>query len=151
MKKWKELLWFLIPFVLSPIVGTLGYLCEQVDMTPQFLGIENYFQLFIKDPRFWESVLRTLLLEWMICAVLALVLGLAVRWIRMPRAAKYVVIFAVATLVAVVPWITSVRLIPHWYNLLNFVRYGNAVAFFADERSSFVSGQVLYVAGGPKN
>ena len=27
----------------------------------------------------------------------------------------------------------------------------NAVAFFADEASSFVSGQVLYVAGGPKN
>lgn len=27
----------------------------------------------------------------------------------------------------------------------------NAVAFFADERSSFVSGQVLYVAGGPRN
>lgn len=27
----------------------------------------------------------------------------------------------------------------------------NAVAFFADERSSFINGQVLYVAGGPKN
>ena len=27
----------------------------------------------------------------------------------------------------------------------------NAAAFFADENSSFVSGQVLYVAGGPKN
>jgi 3-oxoacyl-[acyl-carrier protein] reductase len=27
----------------------------------------------------------------------------------------------------------------------------NAVAFFADEKSSFVSGQVIYVAGGPKN
>ncbi len=27
----------------------------------------------------------------------------------------------------------------------------NAVAFFADERSGFVSGQVLYVAGGPRN
>ena len=26
----------------------------------------------------------------------------------------------------------------------------NAISFFADERSSFVSGQVLYVAGGPK-
>jgi 3-oxoacyl-[acyl-carrier protein] reductase len=26
----------------------------------------------------------------------------------------------------------------------------NAVAFFVDERSGFVSGQVLYVAGGPK-
>lgn len=27
----------------------------------------------------------------------------------------------------------------------------NTVAFFADERSSFVNGQVIYVAGGPKN
>ncbi|GGN52018.1 beta-ketoacyl-ACP reductase [Oceanobacillus indicireducens] len=27
----------------------------------------------------------------------------------------------------------------------------NAVAFFADEKSSFVSGQVIYVAGGPKS
>lgn len=27
----------------------------------------------------------------------------------------------------------------------------NAVSFFADEKSSFVNGQVLYVAGGPKN
>lgn len=27
----------------------------------------------------------------------------------------------------------------------------NAILFFADERSSFVSGQVLYVAGGPRN
>lgn len=27
----------------------------------------------------------------------------------------------------------------------------NAVAFFADEKSSFVNGQIIYVAGGPKN
>jgi 3-oxoacyl-[acyl-carrier protein] reductase len=27
----------------------------------------------------------------------------------------------------------------------------NAVAFFADERSSFINGQVIYAAGGPKN
>ncbi|MBM4761406.1 3-oxoacyl-ACP reductase FabG [Bacillus sp. B15-48] len=27
----------------------------------------------------------------------------------------------------------------------------NAVTFFADEKSSFINGQVLYVAGGPKN
>jgi len=31
------------------------------------------------------------------------------------------------------------------------VDIANAVAFFADEKSSFVNGQVLYVAGGPKN
>lgn len=27
----------------------------------------------------------------------------------------------------------------------------NAVAFFADEKSSFINGQIIYVAGGPKN
>lgn len=27
----------------------------------------------------------------------------------------------------------------------------NAVAFFADENSSFINGQIIYVAGGPKN
>jgi 3-oxoacyl-[acyl-carrier protein] reductase len=27
----------------------------------------------------------------------------------------------------------------------------NAVAFFTDEASGFVSGQVLYVAGGPRS
>ncbi|AXI10212.1 beta-ketoacyl-ACP reductase [Oceanobacillus zhaokaii] len=31
------------------------------------------------------------------------------------------------------------------------VDIANAVSFFADERSSFVNGQVIYVAGGPKD
>ncbi|MBP1971270.1 3-oxoacyl-[acyl-carrier protein] reductase [Virgibacillus natechei] len=31
------------------------------------------------------------------------------------------------------------------------VDIANAVAFFADEKSSFVNGQVIYVAGGPKD
>ena len=131
MNKKKELLWFLIPFVVLPIVGIFGSLCERVDMTPQFLGIENYFQLYIKDPRFWVSLVRTLLLEWVGCAVLALVPGLAVRWLRMSRPVKYVVIFVAATLITAVMFAVGVRLMPRWYNLLNFVKYGNAAAFFA--------------------
>ena len=131
MNKRKELWWFLIPFVLLLIVGTFGYLCEQVDMTPQFLGIENYFQLYIKDPRFWVSVFNTIVFEWVFAVVLALVLGLVVRWMPVSRPVKYVVIFTAATLMTAAVWVMGVRLMPRWYNLLNFVKYGNAAAFFA--------------------
>ena len=131
MNKKKELLWFLVPFVLLPIVGAFGYLCERVDTTPQFLNIENYFRLYINDPTFWGTLGNTIVAEWITAVVLALVLGLSVRWIPMPRTAKYIVIFVTATILTMVVWIMGVRLMPRWYNLLNFVKYGNAAAFFA--------------------
>ena len=131
MNKRKELLWFLIPFVVLPIAGIFGSLCEQVDMTPQFLGVENYFLLYINDPMFWISVWNTIVMEWVFTAVLALVLGLVVRWMRVSRYAKYVMIFVTAIVATALMFWVSVRLMPRWYNLLNFVKYGNAAAFFA--------------------
>ena len=131
MNKRKELWWFLIPFVLLPIAGSFGYLCEQIDAVPQFVSVENYFMLFLRDPRFWVALLNTIVAQWLMAAVLTLVLGLAVRWIKMPRAAKYVVIFAAAVVITAVIWCVGVRLMPRWYNLLYFVTYGNAAAFFA--------------------
>ena len=41
MKKWKELLWFLIPFVLLPVASSFGFLHEQMDSVPQFIIVEN--------------------------------------------------------------------------------------------------------------
>ena len=131
MNKRKELWWFLIPFVLLPIAGSFGYLCEQIDAVPQFVSVENYFMLFLRDPRFWVALLNTIVAQWLMAAVLTLVLGLAVRWIKMPRAAKYIVIFAAAVVITAVIWCVGVRLMPRWYNLLYFVTYGNAAAFFA--------------------
>ena len=131
MNKRKELWWFLIPFVLLPIAGSFGYLCEQIDAVPQFVSVENYFMLFLRDPRFWVALLNTIVAQWLMAAVLTLVLGLAVRWIKMPRAAKYIVIFAAAVVITAVIWCVGVRLKPRWYNLLYFVTYGNAAAFFA--------------------
>ena len=131
MNKRKELWWFLIPFVLLPMAGSFGFLCEQIDAVPQFVSVENYFMLFLRDPRFWVALLNTIVAQWLMAAVLTLVLGLAVRWIKMPRAAKYVVIFAAAVVITAVIWCVGVRLMPRWYNLLYFVTYGNAAAFFA--------------------
>lgn len=131
MNKRKELWWFLIPFVLLPMAGSFGFLCEQIDAVPQFVSVENYFMLFLRDPRFWVALLNTIVAQWLTAAVLTLVLGLAVRWIKMSRAAKYVVIFAAAVVITAVIWCVGVRLMPRWYNLLYFVTYGNAAAFFA--------------------
>ncbi|WP_277674302.1 SDR family NAD(P)-dependent oxidoreductase [Piscibacillus halophilus] len=53
--------------------------------------------------------------------------------------------------------ITFEQLVEHSVSQIPVARSGkpsdiaNAVAFFADEASSFVNGQVIYVAGGPKN
>ena len=130
MNKRKELLWFLIPFVLLPVAGAFGYLCEQIDAIPQFISVENYFMLFLRDPRFWVALINTIASQWLTAAALALVLGLTVRWLRMPRAAKYAIIFAAAVVITAVIWCAGVRLMPRWYNLLYFATYGNAAAFF---------------------
>jgi ABC-type sugar transport system permease subunit len=131
MNKRKELWWFLIPFLLLPVAGSFGYLCEQIDAVPQFVSVENYFLLFLRDPRFWVSLMNTMAAQWLTAAVLALVLGLAVRWLRVSRAAKYAILFTAAVVMTAVIWCAGVRLMPRWYNLLHFATYGNAAAFFA--------------------
>ena len=131
MKKSKELLWFLIPFLLLPVAGSFGYLCQQIDSVPRFVSAENYFLLFLRDPRFWPALFNTIISNWLAAAVLALVLGLAVRWLRVSRAAKYAILFTAAVVITAVIWCAGLRLVPRWYNLLNFATYGNAAAFFA--------------------
>ena len=131
MNKRKELLWFLIPFLLLPVASSFGFLHEQIDAVPQFISVENYYRLFLRDPMFWSALFNTIISQWLIAAVLVLVLGLAVRWLRVSRAAKYVILFAAAVVVTAVIWCVGMRLMPRWYNLLYFVTYGNAAAFFA--------------------
>lgn len=133
MKKRKELLWFLIPFVFLPIVSAIGTYFSWMDTTSQviFIGKEQYLELLWKDPAFWMGIINGLVSCWLISAVLALVLGLVVRWLSLSRSMKYVVIFVTATVITAAVWMIGMRLMPQWYNLLNFVKYGSAAAFFA--------------------
>ena len=131
MNKKRELLWFLIPFILLPVASAFSTLYAWIAATPTLIGVENYVRLYIDDPRFWVSVFNTVVLEWVISAVLALVLRLAVRRLRVSRAVQYTVIFVAATLITAAVWMIGMRLMPQWYNLLNFMKYGNAAAFFA--------------------
>ncbi len=126
MKRRKELLWFLIPFLLLPLASIFSTLYAWTDATP---SIEDYIHLFLNDSIFWVAVGNTLLLEGAGVAVLALVLGLAVRWLPLSRPLKYVLIFAAATLITATVWIVGMRLFPQWINLLAFLKYGNLVAF----------------------
>ena len=131
MKTSKELLWFLIPFVLLSVATIFSTLGDWIANTPTLIGVTDYVGLYIDTPRFWLYVLRTLVLEWSFCAVLAVVLMWIVRRLRLSRSMQYVVIFAGATVITAALWMVGMRLMPQWYNLLNFVKYGNAAAFFA--------------------
>ena len=131
MNKRKELLWFLLPFVLLPVASVFSTLYDWIAATPPLIGVTDYVGLYIDTLEFWVNVFKAIILEWIISAILALVLGLAVRWLPLSRPIKYVVIFTVATVITAVLWIAGMRLFPQWYHLLNFVKYGNAAAFFA--------------------
>ncbi len=132
MKKWKELLWFLVPFVLLPVFAAIATYFSWVNGTPQFIiGREHYLELLWEDPAFWMGVFNALLSCWLMGAVLALVLGLAVRWLPLSRRLKYGLIFMVALLIAAVVWTVGMQMIPRWYSLLLFLQIGNAAAFVA--------------------
>ena len=133
MNKKKELLWFLIPFMLLTVWSMFGALIPLLHSGTSLIG-ENYVKLAMADPLFWVAAGNTLLLCWAFGGALALVLGLIVcllrRWVSLSRCLWYVAIFAIATLMAMTVWIAAERLVPTVYNWLFFVQIGNAAAFF---------------------
>ena len=126
MNKKKELLWFLIPFVLLTVWSVFGPLIPLSNPETSLIG-ENYVKLLMAEG-------NTLLLYWAVGGVLALVLGLLVcllrRWVSLSRCLWYVAVFAIATLMAMTVWIAAERLVPTVYSWLFFVQIGNAAAFF---------------------
>ena len=105
-------------------------ICLDCRHTP-LIGVTDYVGLYIDTLEFWVNVFKAVVLEWVISAVLAGLLGLIVRRLPLSRRMKYVVIFVTATVITAAVWMIGMRLMPQWYNLLNFVKYGNAAAFFA--------------------
>lgn len=133
MKKKKELLWFLIPFVLLTVWSVFGPLIPLSNPETSLIG-ENYVKLLMADPTFWVAAGNTLLLYWAVGGVLALVLGLLVcllrRWVSLSRCLWYVAVFAIATLMAMTVWIAAEWLVPTVYSWLFFMQIGNVAAFF---------------------
>ncbi len=134
MKRRKELLWFLIPFVLLPVCSAFGTFRDFQQGVPQFMDAENYLRLLWADPLFWVSVGNSLLMTWLTGGVLGAVLGALVLLLRrrgvLSRPLGYVVVFGATALLATAVWIISLRLFPDGYNWLYFIQLGNAAAFF---------------------
>ena len=138
MKKGKELLGFLIPFVLLNVWSVVGPLLWSMaaltgDTTPQFVGSEHYLRLLLNDRLFWIGIGNTLLLTCLTGVVVGAVSGSLVlllrRWLSLPRPWWYVAVFAVATLLTLGLWVAKVRTAPNGYNWVYFVQTGNAAAF----------------------
>lgn len=135
MKKRKELLWFLIPFVLLA-VGSIWVTVAELTEIPQYImGGEQYVKLLLADPLFWVAVGNTLLGYWLMgvflggaVSVVALLLHL---WVPLSRRWGYVAVFTVSTLIALGIWIAQMGLSRLGYVCVYAVQIGNAAAFFA--------------------
>ncbi|MBQ9859634.1 MAG: hypothetical protein IJO76_03030 [Clostridia bacterium] len=137
MKKGKELLWFLLPFVLLnvwSIVGPVLMIWTSGDPLPQFVGVGHYLYLMLNDPLVLQVTVSTLLGSWLAAAVLGAALGglvlLLRRWIPLFRTWWYVAIFALAALTMLGIWVAQMRLFPSFNNWTYFLQTGNIAAFF---------------------
>lgn len=131
MKKWKELLWISIPFVLLTIADFFAILWSYLRPHPE-LPVD--FAYTLSDPELWFSVCSGALYAPLLFTVLfALPLGLAVRWLPVSRRMKYVLLFSGAVLCAGVHMFTALRdmRVFMWYNILYYVHIGSTLVFFA--------------------
>ncbi|MHB1454665.1 MAG: hypothetical protein ACYCYM_12040 [Saccharofermentanales bacterium] len=77
MKTFKQLLWFIIPTIIIPVLLLLNFM--QSINYPKFIGPQNYMRLLINDPLFLKALLNTLAIP----TAAALVGGLIIYLIKL--------------------------------------------------------------------
>ena len=100
-KTLKELLWFVIPFVL--IVATIIVLYAVADSrinTPKWIGMGEYMTLFSQSPEFAESVFRTVLYNVTPALLACIAVVVLQLFVKMKRPLYYGVMMAATTLVS---------------------------------------------------
>ncbi len=135
MNKRKELLWFLIPFVLLAIGSVCCTVWELSQIPSYIIGGEEYIKLMWADPASWAAVGNTMLCYWLIGIFLggvASVAALALHlWVPLSRRWGYVAVFVVSTVAAWVIWTVQGGILSWASTCLSAVQIGNAAAFFA--------------------
>ena len=135
MNKWKELLWFLIPFVLLTVGSVCTTVAELSEIPQYIIGGDEYVKLLLADPLFWVAVGNTLLSYWLMSALLGGAIGavfsLLRLWIKLPRVVGYVAIFVLPTLLIMGMWMAQMGWSRFGYACVYAVQVGNAAAFFA--------------------
>jgi len=91
MKKYKSLLWFVIP-MFAALIFILNFSFSPRSLfPPAFLGIGdlNYFQLFVRDPLFKQALLYTAVIYILLLSVLFVIMFLVLRVIRKKKVSSH--------------------------------------------------------------
>lgn len=101
MKKFKESLWFVIPFLVLSAVSVLHFIAN-MPKEPM------YFRLMMRDPILWKALFNTYVRPFLISFVITLVFKL-VWWRRygektVAKKVDYLLVFLIS-LMAAAPWV----------------------------------------------
>lgn len=113
MKKLKELLWFIIPFLfLSGI-----YIVFLIPANNAFIGISNYSRLLVNDPLFLKALRNTfippIILSIIVCLIYILVSSFIKTQLR--RKTEYIILFLLSLLTTVI----YMLILTHAFNIVH--------------------------------
>lgn len=113
MKKLKELLWFIIPFLF--LSGT--YTVFLIPANNAFIGISNYSRLLVNDPLFLKALRNTfippIILSIIVCLIYILVSSFIKTQLR--RKTEYIILFLLSLLTTVI----YMLILTHAFNIVH--------------------------------
>ncbi len=96
MKKIKELLLFVVPLIVLPVISlmVLGFTADVISDRPSFVGLDNYIRMFLNDKTFGKALFNTAfapaLFSFLIVAVFAMIVFIVRKKIKVPRIVFYI-------------------------------------------------------------
>ncbi len=133
MRKGKELLWFLLPFLGLPFISFgVSFLIAWVYIEEVAPLWETVFASFAPEvlPDLLISLLQPVFTGVIYGGVLGIVLLLLRGRVSLSRRWWYVLVFGVAALLSLAVWVSQMRIFPGIYTWLYFLWVGNIAAFF---------------------
>lgn len=113
MKKLKELLWFVIPFLFLSGISIVFI----IPVNNAFIGVSNYLRLLVNDSLFLKALRNTFILPIILSIIVCLIYKLVSTFIKiqLSRKTEYIILF----LLSLVPPIIYMLILTHAFNIVH--------------------------------
>lgn len=113
MKKLKELLWFVIPFLFLSGISIVFI----IPVNNAFIGVSNYLRLLVNDPLFLKALRNTFISPIILSIILCLIYKLVSTFIKiqLSRKTEYIILFLLSLLTTVI----YMLILTHAFNILH--------------------------------
>lgn len=113
VKKLKELLWFVIPFLFLSGISIVFI----IPVNNAFIGVSNYLRLLVNDPLFLKALRNTFILPIILSIIVCLMYKLVSTFIKiqLSRKTEYIILF----LLSLVPPVIYTLILTHAFNIVH--------------------------------